>query len=85
MGEGGMLRVVRGNQPLNQRPVTYNQQRYNLGVQMSRVATGDTYEVRPQNNVYTGLAAAATIAVAIGVVVVFLQYRALFNQMPFGG
>ena len=52
---------------------------------MSRAATGDTFEVRPQNNVYTALAAAATVAVAIGLVVVLLQYRALFGQMPFGG
>jgi len=49
---------------------------------MSRAATGDTVVVRPTNNVYTALVAGATIAVAIGLVIVLMRYNALFDTWP---
>jgi capsular polysaccharide biosynthesis protein len=44
---------------------------------MTRAATTDTVTVAPANNVYTVLAALATVAVAIGLVVLFLRANQL--------
>jgi hypothetical protein len=50
---------------------------------MTRAATGDTIVIRPQNNIYTVLLAVATVAVVIGLVVVWMRSEALFGQNPF--
>lgn len=50
---------------------------------MTRAATGDTIIIRPQNNIYTVLLAAATVAVAIGLLVVWMRSVTLFGQNPF--
>ena len=44
---------------------------------MSRAATGDTVVLKPGNNIYTGLVIAATIAVLLAVVVLFLRANTL--------
>lgn len=50
---------------------------------MTRAATGDTIIVRPQNNIYTVLLAAATIVVLIGLIVVWMRSETLFAMNPF--
>ena len=40
---------------------------------MSRAATGDTVVLKPSNNIYTGLVIAATVAVALALVVLFMR------------
>jgi hypothetical protein len=50
---------------------------------MTRAATGDTIVVRPQNNVYTVLVIAATVAVLLGLVVVWMRSMTLFGTNPF--
>ena len=40
---------------------------------MSRAASGDTVVVKPSANVYTALAAAATAAVLLGLIALFLK------------
>lgn len=44
---------------------------------MSRVASGDTVTVPAGNNVYTVLAAAAAVAVLVGLIVIFIRANAL--------
>ena len=39
---------------------------------MSRIATGNTVVLKPTNNVYTGLAFAAVVVQAIGLIVLFI-------------
>ncbi len=48
---------------------------------MSRVAAGETITVRPSNNVYTGLAAAAVIVQIIGLIVLFMRAGAVGGLM----
>jgi hypothetical protein len=50
---------------------------------MTRAATGDTIVIRPQNNIYTVLLAVATLAVAIGLLVVWMRSMTLFDRNPF--
>jgi hypothetical protein len=50
---------------------------------MTRAATGDTIVIRPQNNIYTVLLGAATLAVAIGLLVVWMRSETLFGRNPF--
>jgi hypothetical protein len=50
---------------------------------MTRAATGDTIIIRPQNNIYTVLLAVATVAVAIGLAVVWMRSDTLFGHNPF--
>jgi hypothetical protein len=50
---------------------------------MSRAATGDTVILKAGNNIYTGLAVAATIAVALGVVMLFLKSSAMLDGSLF--
>ena len=42
---------------------------------MSRAGAGETITVRPTNNVYTGLAAAAVIIQIIGLIVLFMRAK----------
>ena len=44
---------------------------------MTRAATGDVVAVTPGATVYTGLAAAGTLAVLIALIVLFLNARAM--------
>ena len=44
---------------------------------MSRGATGETFTIRPTNNAYTALAAAAVIVQLIGLLVLFLRADAV--------
>lgn len=44
---------------------------------MSRAASGDVVTVPASSNMYTGLAAAATVGVALAVLVLFLRAKAL--------
>jgi hypothetical protein len=44
---------------------------------MTRVAATDTVTVAPSNNVYTVLTALATVAVAIGLMVLFIRAKQL--------
>jgi hypothetical protein len=44
---------------------------------MSRASSGDIVFVKPSSNVYTGLAAAGTVALIVGLVVLYLQAAAL--------
>lgn len=50
---------------------------------MTRAATGDTIVIRPQNNIYTVLLAVATIAVFIGLIVIWMRSMTLFDRNPF--
>jgi hypothetical protein len=50
---------------------------------MTRAATGDTIVIRPQNNIYTVLLAVATIAVIIGLIVIWMRSMTLFDRNPF--
>jgi hypothetical protein len=50
---------------------------------MTRAATGDTIIVRPTNNIYTVLLGVATLAVAIGLLVVWMRSETLFGKNPF--
>lgn len=50
---------------------------------MTRIATGDTITIRPQNNIYTVLLIAATVVVLIGLVVVWMRSMTLFDKNPF--
>ena len=47
---------------------------------MTRAATGDTITVRPTNNVYTALAAAALIAQVLGLLVLYFRYKSQFGM-----
>jgi hypothetical protein len=47
---------------------------------MSRAATGDTVVVKPTNNIYTALLAAALVAQIVGLVVLFLRAQTLFEK-----
>lgn len=40
---------------------------------MSRIGSGEQIQVKPTNNVYTALAAAAVIAQAIALLVIFMR------------
>ena len=44
---------------------------------MSRAATGDVVTVPASSNMYTGLAAAAAVGVALAILVVFMRAHAL--------
>lgn len=44
---------------------------------MSRMQTSETVAVAPSNNIYTVLAIAGTVAVAIGLIVLILKANAL--------
>lgn len=50
---------------------------------MTRAATGDTIVLRPQNNIYTVLLAAATLVVVVGLIVVWMRSETLFGKNPF--
>lgn len=47
---------------------------------MSRAITGDTVIVKPSNNVYTVLAAVATIATILGIIIVNVRATEVFGQ-----
>jgi hypothetical protein len=49
---------------------------------MSRFPTGDAVTVKPQNNVFTVLSAAATVIVLLGLIALFLRAKEL---LPEGG
>ena len=40
---------------------------------MSRMAGGDVRTIAPSNNVYTAMAAAAVVIVALGILVLFMK------------
>jgi hypothetical protein len=44
---------------------------------MSRAGSGDVVFVRPRNSIYTALAAAGTVAVAVGLIALFVRCTAL--------
>jgi hypothetical protein len=44
---------------------------------MSRAATGDVQFVKPQNSVYTALAAGGTMAVLVGILALYVRCVAL--------
>jgi hypothetical protein len=46
---------------------------------MSRAATSDIVSVKPTNNIYTALVAAAIIAELIGFIALFLSYSDVFG------
>jgi len=46
---------------------------------MSRAATGDTVVLKPQNNVYTALAVAGTLACALAILVLFMRAKSLLD------
>jgi hypothetical protein len=46
---------------------------------MSRVGTGDTVYVKPTNNIYTALAAAAVVINILGLIFMFLRAASIFN------
>jgi len=48
---------------------------------MTRAVATDTVTVAPSNNVYTVLAALATVAVAIGLTVLFIRAKQLGVQL----
>lgn len=48
---------------------------------MSRAGTGDTVVVAPTNNVYTVLAAVATVVAIIGLVVIYFRSQTLFGGL----
>jgi hypothetical protein len=48
---------------------------------MSRAASGETITVRPTNNVYTALAAAAVIVQIIGLIALFMRAGAVGGLM----
>jgi len=50
---------------------------------MTRIASGDTITLRPQNNIYTVLLGAATLVVAVGLLVVWMRSETLFARNPF--
>jgi hypothetical protein len=45
---------------------------------MSRIGTGDTIVVKPTNNVYTVLVAAATIAAILALAILYVRAQTLF-------
>ncbi len=45
---------------------------------MSRIAPGEMYVAKPTNNVYTALAAAGTVAVIAGLIIMFIVANGLF-------
>lgn len=47
---------------------------------MTRALSGDTVVVKPSNNVYTALAAIATIAVILGIIIVNVRAAEVFGQ-----
>ena len=54
---------------------------------MSRMSRGDQIVVKPKNNVYTALAAAACAALILGLVALFVQSTTVFGDglfMPSG-
>jgi hypothetical protein len=51
---------------------------------MSRLPQGDRIEIAPQSNIYTALVVAATVAVAVGLLLVYLRANALFPGGLFG-
>ncbi len=46
---------------------------------MTRAASGDVVTVKPSNNVYTALAAIATLVSIIAIVVLFVRASELFD------
>lgn len=48
---------------------------------MTRAATGDTVVLRPTNNVYTAMAAAAVVAQILGLVVLFVRMQSEFGTL----
>ena len=44
---------------------------------MSRGGSGDVVFIKPRNSVYTALAAAGTVAVIVGLIVLYMQSLAL--------
>ena len=50
---------------------------------MTRIASGDTITIRPQNNIYTVLLGAACVVVLIGLIVVWIRSMTLFDTNPF--
>jgi len=42
---------------------------------MSRAPAGEQIQIRPTNNVYTGLAAAAVIIQIVGLIVLFMRAK----------
>ena len=50
---------------------------------MARIASGETVQIEPTNNIYTVLAAVASLAVLIGLIVLFVRASALgVNTKP---
>ena len=47
---------------------------------MTRTTRGDQVQVAPTNDVYTGLAAAAVVVLIIGLISLFTQSNAVFND-----
>jgi hypothetical protein len=47
---------------------------------MSRAASGDTVVLKPANNIYTVLVVAATLAVILGLVVLFMRVKPLLGD-----
>jgi len=47
---------------------------------MTRSSRGDQIQVRPGNDVYTGLAAAACVAVIIGIIAMAVQSNSAFGD-----
>lgn len=52
---------------------------------MSRTGTGDTIVVKPTNNVYTALAAAAAVAQIVALIFLFMRANAVFGKSLLGG
>jgi hypothetical protein len=52
---------------------------------MSRAATSDVVPVKPTNNIYTVLVAAAIVAELIGFIALFLSYTDVFGGSIFSG
>ena len=52
---------------------------------MARIAKVDAVVVKPQSNLYTALAAVATLATGLGLVIVFIKAGSLFTNGLFGG
>ena len=50
---------------------------------MTRIASGDTITIRPQNNIYTILLGVSCVVVLIGLIVMWMRSMTLFNQNPF--
>ncbi|HLL91230.1 MAG TPA: hypothetical protein VK324_18170 [Tepidisphaeraceae bacterium] len=47
---------------------------------MSRIAGGDVITVKPTNNVYTALAAAAVVAQIVALIFLFMRASAVFGK-----